>query len=73
VSGQVERRIDDGHVLHHPAGSIPHDAATMTFGLASSIRADEFLGGEASEHHRVDGTQAGARQHGDHGFGIIGR
>ena len=51
------------------APSMPHDADSTTTGRASSMRTASSCGGEAAEHHRVDGAEAGAGQHGDDRLG----
>jgi hypothetical protein len=38
VLGQLDRRVEQRLVLDDPAGSMPQEAETITFGLASSMR-----------------------------------
>jgi hypothetical protein len=44
----------------------------MTFGFGIVDAGGQFLGGKAAEHHRVDGPDAGAGQHGDGRLGNHG-
>jgi hypothetical protein len=69
VRRQRDCRIQQRLVQHHPPGSSPHDAETITLGCASAMRAASSAGGEATEHHRVDRPQPCTGQHGDHRLG----
>jgi hypothetical protein len=55
-----------------PAGSIPQDAETTTFGLASSIRLASSGAVETAKTTEVDGSDSCAGEHRDHGLGTIG-
>ena len=50
------------------APSMPQLADRITFGLAVVDAGGELLGGKAAEHHRMDGADARAGEHGDHRF-----
>ena len=51
------------------APSMPHEADTTTFGSGVVDAHRQLVGREAAEHHRVDGAQAGAGEHGDDRLG----
>ena len=47
-------------------GSMPQEAETISFGVASSMRVASSVRGKAAEHHRMDGAEPRAGEHGDH-------
>jgi hypothetical protein len=48
---------------------MPASLETISLGLASSMRVASDAGGEAAEHHRMDGADACAGEDGEGGFG----
>ena len=63
--GAVEERL----VMHDAARLQPAGGRQDGLGLGVVDARRQLVGGKAAEHHRMDGAQARAGQHGDGGFG----
>ena len=72
VLGHVDGLVEEGLVVHHPAGLDAAGAGDHDLGLGVVDASRQLAGGEAAEDHRVDGTDAGAGEHGDGGLGDHG-
>ncbi|MNZ55223.1 hypothetical protein D3C78_731450 [compost metagenome] len=64
-----QRQVDVGLERGTPATAHAFVGGNHDLGLAVDDTAGQRLGREAAEHHRMDRTDTGTGQHGDHGLG----
>ena len=66
---ELDRLVEQRLVGARPVlASTPHEADRMSFGSRVFDAGRQLIRREAAEHHRMDGADAGAGQHGDRRF-----